>query len=1504
MNKYVKIIFIAILFQFINLDIHAQALTGNKTINSQGTGVNNYVSLKSAIDSINKYRVGIGGVTFNISANHVEIAPKGGYILSSWVNLAGQQITFQKSGIGENPQFIAYKGDKSFSSNQPDGIFNIVGTDFVHLSELSFIENSNNISNTELMEYGIGIFLADTGDKSHHITIDKCKIKLSRNNISNINSNIFNGSTGIIILSRIHNNIKTYENKKIADADIQLSNNEISNVNTGIEANGYLNKIAISNNKINDFGNNIFSTISSYGISIKNCKNYRINNNEISSTYIISNTFSANKKSSGIQLFNEIKLNAKNIVDNNYIKMISSNNVNHLVGIVATNLDTITIVKNTIDTISINTNDTSSIIAIDIKESSSVKIDSNVIQNQIYYTPVNGIADIYNIRINKCSNVHVLNNNIKFTKTKNKLYNRKLYANLYVLTCDNVIIESNDIQVLKTSTQDIYRYYTIHTLNNKYVKISKNKIYSLDSDKYYSINSSLIYSKDFSSNISNNILENIYSYRDLSLINCEQLINKNTAVINNNIVRNVTTNNGFLHAIRTYKHKAKIYNNKIYNINLIDYGTLQVIRIDSNEKVKCFNNAISNINASYISTIGANPFIIAGIYVRSSNIKNSLIEIYNNSIRLQVSNASTNLLTACIYHDNYNKFYSEGELLLLNNIFNNYSSVSSVNQNSSSNIIVTGSTTKFYSIHKQSNNNIYYLGTTKLRRYFYRDFDASYLNFYSYKAFGYPRETKTSNNSVDFINHLNAELGINDSTINYAESNGKHILDNTFDITGKKRPGYTYSKNNSGYGTDIGAFEFDGIDTSKIDNKSPIIELDTSTSNIDVCNDSTHKFKLYAFDQSKIISVKLYWREDIDSLFTVKPFNVINDSSFEVTLNLSSNNIDYYFEVIDSLDNKTTSEIYQFNRLKLIYKFVDNEAFTRLGDTLRYTIHTNSKSTVGNSKDAFIGTNFVYGKYSDSGTSQSFLYTAEELRASGLRKGYINSMMFKNLNHATGFNLIIDWMSIAVTNTKRKTIDVDSIFNIQTVYETTNYWPTMGENKHIFDTPFYWDGVSNIIIKICTESKEYSSHNWQSEYIYANDSTSILNNGVINTGNSCEYYYSPSYYNAKPLIYLQSNSIPEFVYWYSNDSNANIIEANKPELLAKPLSTGNYKYIRVSSYNNCINLDTLRVHVNLFEQLNLEDTLYVCENDLKEIDAKNEGSNYWWYVNNQFISNNQKIYANTTGNYIVVVRDNLNNVYIDSTYLIAYDVENVNLGADTQMCQRNLFVLTSNVTAEKYLWSNGDTTKSTHEEYTNDVKLRATFKNGCSSEDEINIDYDGIVYLDPYYFYYPDTVYKHFMASNYFLENTFYIWNMDDPLSTENIKMGHHVSHKFITKKDMFNISVRAYKPGYNCEYFDTIAFKLVSVDDVKSLYNINVYPNPINKNSILSYNLTQRENNISLVIFDLMGRKVKEYLNNENQLTGNYQINLSELLEYEKGMYILKLQINDSIYIDKLINE
>jgi len=66
--KNTKVMLLVLVATFLANATFAQALSGVKTIDPAGSGANNYLSFSSAIDSLNKYGVGTGGVTYNVAA--------------------------------------------------------------------------------------------------------------------------------------------------------------------------------------------------------------------------------------------------------------------------------------------------------------------------------------------------------------------------------------------------------------------------------------------------------------------------------------------------------------------------------------------------------------------------------------------------------------------------------------------------------------------------------------------------------------------------------------------------------------------------------------------------------------------------------------------------------------------------------------------------------------------------------------------------------------------------------------------------------------------------------------------------------------------------------------------------------------------------------------------------------------------------------------------------------------------------------------------------------------------------------------------------------------------------------------------------------------------------------------------------------------------------------------------------------------------------------------------
>lgn len=92
------------------------------------------------------------------------------------------------------------------------------------------------------------------------------------------------------------------------------------------------------------------------------------------------------------------------------------------------------------------------------------------------------------------------------------------------------------------------------------------------------------------------------------------------------------------------------------------------------------------------------------------------------------------------------------------------------------------------------------------------------------------------------------------------------------------------------------------------------------------------------------------------------------------------------------------------------------------------------------------------------------IFTAAELRAAGLTAGNINSIAYNITTLGSGTNVFNFSVRIGTTTNTTTTAFVTTGFNV--VYGPATYTHAVGVNTITFDTPYVWDGTSNIILDI------------------------------------------------------------------------------------------------------------------------------------------------------------------------------------------------------------------------------------------------------------------------------------------------------------------------------------------------------------------------------------------------------------------------------------------------------
>ena len=122
----------------VTIKASAVPLTGTKNIPGD------YATLSLAITDLNTQGVGAGGVIINLLSGNPETAPSGGYVIGG----VGSLVLTTTSAL--NPVIVTGNGNTiTAASNQTagrlsDGIFKLIGADFITVSGFIMTENAAN----------------------------------------------------------------------------------------------------------------------------------------------------------------------------------------------------------------------------------------------------------------------------------------------------------------------------------------------------------------------------------------------------------------------------------------------------------------------------------------------------------------------------------------------------------------------------------------------------------------------------------------------------------------------------------------------------------------------------------------------------------------------------------------------------------------------------------------------------------------------------------------------------------------------------------------------------------------------------------------------------------------------------------------------------------------------------------------------------------------------------------------------------------------------------------------------------------------------------------------------------------------------------------------------------------------------------------------------------------------------------------------------------------------
>lgn len=1205
-NQVLISINLLLLMLLFNSNAIAQGLTGIKTIDPSGSGVNNFISLKSAIDTLNIKGVGAGGVIFNVSAGMIETANTGGYTITA-TGTSTAQIIFNKSGVGVNPQFFSFTaGVGTNSTAAQDGILKLVGSDYITIDGLDFVENPANTANPATMEYGIALYKASVTDGCQYNTIKNCNITLNRINNASGSGPMFNGSIGILVI----NSIPTAAITPLVPTSVSGSNsfnkiysNTIENCNIGIALNGYSSSTPFT---YCDYGNDIGGSTENTGNTIKNFGGGGTTN-----------------ASSGIQLQNNYDFNiGYNKINNN-----DGSGVNHgnaaLRGIFCNASGTSssgTVKYNRVTIKSSGT--TTTVYGIDVNAgstaaSNTINVTNNIVENcealaatslTFYGIAAGSSPATMNISNNRVRNIEYSTTSLTGSGIVYGIYNNGSSTNLIIN--GNAI---HNINVYGTTGGSLYGISTSSATNQT---VTNDSIFNLSingtgtSGSLYGINTAtgIIV-------VNNNTVYNLLNLKTTGtsfiygISNTSSPTNEN---FNNNTVYNLThSGTGLIRAMyfNTASGVRTVSGNTIYSLSTTSNSVEGMYLLASTPTIRgnkiydlTANGATGTVSGINLNTASTNAFIINNFIsdlkapaatgtsdvVRGINLTTTSsaldINVFNNSVLLTASSSGANFSSSALYHTT-SATATTARLILRNNILINKSTPNGTGVASA----YRRSSTTLTNFSALSNKNIFYAGTPSATTPIFYDGTNADQTLANYKTrVGVLIDKYSLSEDVTFVNPSN-DLHIATGTTSVAESNADLLTQVSTDIDGQTRPGPTGSTNGGGISTpDIGADEYDGVPQTPFgDIYAPGFSIDSIVPALNTCLSQPHKFYVKIIDASAIDTAQILWT--LGNLGTQTPINFTQISGNRYQASIPSNLdslISYSFKIVDGSvnKNKTLAAGGTYTDLKFVIQASINNSTINLGSTVQLTATQSLNVQLGTSLTTHTNsttTGVPYPTYYGNGRQQ-YLLLASELSAIGVQAGQIKSVGFYITTLGSGAGATLNGYTMKLSQTTASTLSTG--FNSASsavVYGPLNYTPTIGINTHTFTNAFVWDGTSNVIVEICFSNQITGSTNFQS--LARTSTTSFVSaasyyaDGVSGAG-ACTASYSATA-SVRPNMYINASRTITSATW-SSTSNAGLNSTSGSSVTATPTVAGNYTY-NISgtngtcSSNSSVNLTVL-----------------------------------------------------------------------------------------------------------------------------------------------------------------------------------------------------------------------------------------------------------------------------------------------------------------------------------------
>jgi subtilisin family serine protease len=227
--------------------------------------------------------------------------------------------------------------------------------------------------------------------------------------------------------------------------------------------------------------------------------------------------------------------------------------------------------------------------------------------------------------------------------------------------------------------------------------------------------------------------------------------------------------------------------------------------------------------------------------------------------------------------------------------------------------------------------------------------------------------------------------------------------------------------------------------------------------------------------------------------------------------------------------------------------------------------------------------------YYESSRAQ-YLYRASEMRAAGMNAGNINAIKF-NITNLNGFTGTIEEMAVRIGTSSVSSLTATTWENAPTaVYGPVNYVPVLGLNTLTFSSPFYWNGVENIIIEICNGAANNATPGVKT---YTENPSVSMTKGLSfngshtyradDQGNTCATVLTTNTdsLTSRPNITFVSSGLPNYSYSWSQSPVTSTLTSTTEEQVTATNIQASTVYSVTASDSICSVTKSVAVFVSI-----------------------------------------------------------------------------------------------------------------------------------------------------------------------------------------------------------------------------------------------------------------------------------------------------------------------------------